>query len=843
MSTHLGLARRYALYIGSALLAALLLQLLVLGISAYQASSTLPRRLAEQLEAEYAEELQASRLQLATYMGQEFFNPLYLLDIQTVEQRIRHLKAQLPIDQLLIADARGKVLTDGSAANTVYGTRLDTSGDVGGSPLSYQRFPIATPDGSIIGYGAIRWSEQPMQRMLARQGEQIRSEWARLEETLLLTGLLSLPLLALLALAVGIALARRLSAPVEALRDAASRVADGKLDTRVSLPHSDELAELSMDFNHMVERLRDTTVSRNALQLEVQERRRAEEALRHSEARFRGLVEGSFDAILLSDEGGIIQYASPAMEFMLGQSHTRLEGQAMAALVAPYCRDDFLSLLPRAGRGQPLRGVQLEMLHHAGNTLTVELNAVPLQEESGEHYIQFVLRDVSERLQRQHQLEQQANYDALTGLANRNLLSSKLEDALANAGSSRVAVLLLDLDRFKTINDSLGHSVGDAILQEAAQRLRDGMRDQDTVARLGGDEFVLLATGLDSQAEAGRVGQRVLQAFAHPFRVAGHELVITPSIGISLYPQDGHNSEMLISRADAAMYRVKNRGRHGMAFYAPEMSQQAMERLEMEEALQQALAAGEFVLHYQPRVDLASGRIAGVEALLRWQRPGHDLVSPTHFIPLAEDTGLIVGIGAWVLRTACQDCHGWQASDWGGVGVSVNVSARQFHNDDMVTLCRQVLEDTGLPPQLLELEVTESLAMPGQAGTIFALHELRTLGVRIALDDFGTGYSSLHQLKCLPIDVLKIDQSFIKDMSSDADNLAISASIIAMAHAMGLDVVAEGVETAAQAALLRHHHCNEVQGYHFYYPLPLAELLQHPPDTAAAAAAQQGVPL
>ncbi|MBI3144415.1 MAG: EAL domain-containing protein [Pseudogulbenkiania sp.] len=809
------LSRRYALYIGGTCFAALLLLLVAIAAIVFSDGASLRDRLKQQLHADHIQEQQAERRQLAAYIGKEFFNPLYQLDIYYINKRIRRMKAELPIEQFLIADASGKVLTDGSAANPAYGMRLNT-GDADGTP-QLSRFSIVSPDGQTIGYGAIHWSDHPLHQALARQDGQIAAAWHALIQRFLLLGGLGLPVLALIALAVGNRLSRRLSAPLLTLRDAARRVAEGDLDVQVDTDTADELAELTRDFNHMVHRLRKTTVSRDTL--------------RKSEARFRSLVEVSFDGIVLIDESGLVLYASPAAESMIGYPNGELSGLPIATLLAESEQASFAAALGQVLQGQPLRGISLEARNKQGHPLPLEVNAVPVSGDAGVPCIQLVLRDVSERLRQQRQLEYQANYDSLTGLSNRSHLATRLTGTLelARDNGMLAAILLLDLDRFKTINDSLGHGIGDGVLQEVARRLKGCMRDMDTVARLGGDEFVLVAANLDDSDAAGSVAERVIRVFTQPFNVGGHDLLITPSIGISLYPQDGGDGETLLSNADAAMYRVKGQGRHGVAFYTPEMSLHAMERLELETALQQALRNEEFTLHYQPRFALDDRRILSAEALIRWQRPGSGLVSPAQFIPLAEETGLIVPIGAWALRTACTHCRAWQEAGWPGVSVAVNVSARQFHNDDIVALCRQVLAETGLQPHLLELEITETLAMVNPAATIATLQELKALGLRISLDDFGTGYSSLNQLKRFPIDHLKIDRSFVKDITIDPDDATITVTIIAMAHAMGLAVIAEGVETEAQADFLRQHRCDAFQGYYFSRPLPLDVLLQRLP--------------
>ncbi|HEX5806268.1 MAG TPA: EAL domain-containing protein [Macromonas sp.] len=423
-------------------------------------------------------------------------------------------------------------------------------------------------------------------------------------------------------------------------------------------------------------------------------------------------------------------------------------------------------------------------------------------------------------------LEHHANHDVLTGLANRNLLSDRLKQAIAAAHRNRhmVAVLLFDLDNFKVINDSLGHASGDALLQVVAARMQASVRETDTVARLGGDEFVMVMPDVQQVEDAAVVARKVHDALAQPFDVAGQRMYIGASIGISLYPQDGEHEEVLLKNVDLAMYRAKQRGRGNYCFYTEEMNALNQERQQMDGELRHALERGEFVLHYQPKVNVDSGAIIGAEALLRWRHPERGLVSPAKFIPLAEETGLIVPIGQWALQEACRQNVAWQQAGFGPIRIAVNLSARQFRTQDLVGMVSQVLQATGMDPAYLELEITESVVMHDVADVIHTLLELKALGLHISLDDFGTGYSSLNYLRRFPLDTLKIDQSFVKGIASSANDTTIIQSIIALAHSLKLGVIAEGVETPEQAVFLRAHACEEMQGYYFSKPLPEPEL-------------------
>jgi diguanylate cyclase (GGDEF)-like protein len=427
-----------------------------------------------------------------------------------------------------------------------------------------------------------------------------------------------------------------------------------------------------------------------------------------------------------------------------------------------------------------------------------------------------------ERKRYQVQLEYQANYDALTGLPNRNLLQDRLHQAVQGYRLPRtVAVAFIDLDHFKFVNDSLGHSIGDKLLKGIAGRLRGVLREGDTVARLGGDEFVLILNGQPSEEVIFRAMQRITATVAEPMNIEGKELIVTCSGGISLYPQDGQDVDTLLKNADAAMYRAKEQGRNNCKFYTSEMNKRVNERLSLENGLRRAIERKEFLLHYQQRADLRTGSIVGAEALVRWLHPERGLIAPDRFIPIAEETGLIMPIGEFVLREACRQARSWLDQGLQPGVVSVNLSARQFRQEGLVRLVAGVLEETGLDPKHLEMELTESMVMDNIASAIATLRGLKSLGISLSVDDFGTGYSSLAYLRNLPIDKLKIDRSFVRDIGNarDADGGVLAQAIISLGHALHLQVVAEGVETLAQAQFLKRHKCDEVQG--FFYGKPL----------------------
>ena len=437
-------------------------------------------------------------------------------------------------------------------------------------------------------------------------------------------------------------------------------------------------------------------------------------------------------------------------------------------------------------------------------------------------------QDLEERKRVEQSIRHMAHHDALTGLPNRTLFRDRLTHAMAQADRYHqiLAVLFLDLDRFKAINDTLGHNVGDQLLKIAAERLRSCVRDCDTVARLGGDEFTIIVDDIVEVQDAAVVAQKILDTIAQPFNLHGHEVFVSVSIGLTLYPNDDENADNLLRNADAAMYRAKEYGRNNYQFYVADMNVKARERLMLESQLRRALDRNEFALYYQPRVDLFSGRVIGAEALLRWRHPDMGLVPPVQFIPILEETGMIIPVGEWVLQQASRQNRAWQDLGLPPIRMAVNLSVRQFIQKELADSILAILERVGLAPEYLELEITEDLLLEHNQTNIATLTKLRNRGIHISIDDFGTGYSSLSYLKRLPIDTLKIDQSFLRDIENDPDNKAITSAIIAMAASLHLNVLAEGVETEEQLAFLRAQGCNEIQGFSFSQPLT-AEEFQH----------------
>jgi diguanylate cyclase (GGDEF)-like protein/PAS domain S-box-containing protein len=573
---------------------------------------------------------------------------------------------------------------------------------------------------------------------------------------------------------------------------------------------------------HIVQ-LEDAVRVRTAdLLREVQVRRQAEAALRlRNQA-----MESAVNAIVITTFGhhdALIEYVNPAFERITGYAAAEVIGRDMRFLQRDDRSQAGLHELREALLGQRDGHAVLRNYRKDGGLFWNDLYIAPVCNDAGEvaHYV-GVMNDITEARDFQLRLEHQANYDILTDLPNRALLKDRMAQAITQAQRMRdhLAVLWIDLDRFKYVNDTYGHAVGDALLKDISVRLTAALRGGDTVARVGGDEFVAMTLGLTSPLDADLIGRQLLAAISRPFIVGSQELQVGASIGVSIYPEDGDTAEILLKHADTAMYNVKERGRNDVQFHTPAMSEHVLQRATLENALRQALGRGEFRLDYQPKVNVKTGRMRGVEALLRWHHPEQGIIPPARFVPLAEDTGQIVAIGEWVLRTACAQTKAWHAAGHTDLTVSVNVSACQFRQPELADTIAAILAQTGLDARYLELELTEGVIMQDREDVIETLRALKTIGVTLSLDDFGTGYSSLSYLKRFPIDIVKIDQSFIRDITSDPSDASLTKAIITMAHSLGLKAIAEGVETDGQLSFLAGLHCDEVQGYLFSRPVP-----------------------
>jgi diguanylate cyclase (GGDEF)-like protein/PAS domain S-box-containing protein len=572
---------------------------------------------------------------------------------------------------------------------------------------------------------------------------------------------------------------------------------------------------------------RDRAEANRALQDEIVVRRQAEIALK---LRNRA-IESSVNAILITDVsnpgGRAIEYVNPAFERITGYTEAEVIGRDPRFLFGAERDQPALHEIELAVRERRDGHGVVRSFRKDGASFWNEFFVAPVRNEEGgvTHFVE-VMNDVTEAKNYEEQLAHQANFDPLTGLANRNLLHDRLQQAIANArrDGNAVAAVFLDIDHFKIVNDSLGHSVGDELLRQIGGRLVSCVRESDTVARHGGDEFVVVmpmksAATQSLETEVTTLMHKLLAAISAPLALGDRVMRPTCSVGVSLHPQDGDSAEKLLRNADAAMYRAKELGRNRFQIFTADVHERIHRRMELESSLRRALERDEFRLHYQPQVSLHDGCIVGVEALLRWQHPERGLVPPGEFIAFAEQTGLIIPIGTWVLNEACRQNKAWQDAGLPPLPISVNMSALQCEQEDVDQVVKRALEETGLDPRYLELEITESMSMANPEQSVPLMRRLKDTGITLSIDDFGTGFSNLSYLRRFPIDRLKIDLSFVREIVSDPGSLAISEAIINMSHSLNLKVVAEGVENETQLALLESRDCDSIQGYYFSPPL------------------------
>ncbi len=564
---------------------------------------------------------------------------------------------------------------------------------------------------------------------------------------------------------------------------------------------------------------------------DITEKKLSEQALQKSEKKCRSLFDEALQFIgLLMPDGIMVDINRTALELAGIQAADvlgKLFWEMPWWLRSPEEHEILQGAVAKATQGDCAR-FELTLQAGNGHLKHMDFSLKPLRNESG-IVEQLIVEgnDITEHWNYERQLEHMATHDILTGLANRSLLSDRIHQAISHAcrHGQIIAVFLLDIDRFKLINDSLGHGVGDLLLKEIAHRLKGCTRVGDTVARMGGDEFVLLMTHLEDENDSALFGRRVLDALSLPIALDGHHLTITASAGVSLYPKDGADVDVLLKTADIALYRAKELGRNCFQFYSDQMNERMLHRLEFETELRLALKHNWFTLHYQPQVDILSGEIIGCEALIRMNHPERGMIPPNEFISMAEETGLIVAIGEWVIQEACQQMKRWQGEHPNELVMAVNVSPLQFRHPDLIEVVRRALETSGLAACYLELEFTEGALMKNVPSTLELMKKFKAMGLRLAIDDFGTGYSSLNYLKQFPIDKLKIDQSFVRNIVFDPSDAAIVQAIIALARSLGLSTIAEGVETEAQLGYLRALHCNELQGFFFSQAVPPCDFM------------------
>ena len=574
------------------------------------------------------------------------------------------------------------------------------------------------------------------------------------------------------------------------------------------------------------------------LYTEITQRKLLEEDLRQSEERYRTIIDEMEEWYFETDLSGSITFFNYIFAKVLGYSQESLIGQNFKNFIKKEDSNSAYKLLDHVLKaGKSAKNFPYEFIRTDGKITFVEFSIFPKMNKEGMIIgSRGIGHDVTERKHAEDRIQFLATHDSLTGLPNRLMFSQLLKHSIESASRHKrqMAVFFIDLDRFKIINDTKGHDAGDQLLQEIASRYKQTLRAADVVSRLGGDEFVILIEEVNLISNVAIIAHKILESTIKPMLLLGDECRVTASIGISIYPNDGEDEQSLIKNADIAMYFAKEEGKNNYQFYSKDIQAQSTERLAIETGLRLALEQNEFSLNYQAKVDFKTDEITGVEALLRWQNPLLGTVTPTQFIPVAEETGMIISIGKWVMKTACAQNVLWQKQGLPPICISVNLSLRQLTDDDLINDIKAALKESGMEPYLLELEITEGMIMSNPTPIIAILANIKKLGVRLSIDDFGTGYSSLAQIKHFPVDTLKVDRSFIRNLPEDAENEATTKAIIAMGKTLGLTIVAEGVETIEQMNYLKEHSCDEMQGYFFSKPIvaeQFAELLwKHIPE-------------
>ncbi|MCC0565075.1 sensor domain-containing protein [Brevibacillus borstelensis] len=555
---------------------------------------------------------------------------------------------------------------------------------------------------------------------------------------------------------------------------------------------------------------------------DITARKKMEEEVRQSEEKYRLITENTTDMISVIDREGNFLYLSPSHETVLGYDIRNVGVNNLLAWIEEEDREIMVEAIQHTFSARKSRQIEYRLRTLEQKCIWVETTITPVMSESGNvRKLVLVCREITERKKSEQTIHHLAYHDTLTDLPNRRLFVQYLSKELNQAKriGSKLAVLFLDLDRLKDINDTWGHDVGDLILLEASKRLKSCTRKHDMVARLGGDEFTIVLPNITGRDEVEGIVFRLQSELRKPLEVAGQSFTLSMSIGIAMFPEDGEQTDDLLKRSDTALYVVKSRGRNGYEFFDPTMEVKTLERILMENELRKAIAQEHFEIYYQPKKDLSTGKLTGMEALVRWIHPELGVIPPNRFIPIAEETGMIIELGEWILRRACQQNKRWQEEGFPPLKVSVNLSARQLHQKNLVEVIEAILQETGLDPQWLELEITESVLVKLEEA-ITILHAIRESGVQISIDDFGTGYNSFSYIKHLPIDTIKIDASFIQDIHQNQESQAIVKAIVTIAESLNLNVIAEGVELLDQVAALSENGCDQGQGYLFSKPLP-----------------------
>lgn len=737
------------------------------------------------------------------YFGDEFHGVLWA-DV-TVASMVERFLAEVPVDKGIISlvDAQGRLLYH---SETGYAGEPAAAGGPEGRRLLEEARGLRAGFGRGVLQGIDGFvAHAPVEKLgfsvlLTVPSSDFLAASRDLQTLVLLLCLVALAGGTVLALLLG----RNFTRDLLRIGRHVELVAEGDLGQRLRIGSGDELQRLAVSINAMTENLQ------------------------HSLSRERSLnemLQSIVDPLLVGDCFGRISAVNDAAAALVGRRRDDLLERNLAELF----NDDLFS----GGGDEPLlahgamRDVECRLTGADGEKIPVLLSCSSYKGEDGECAgVVAIVKDITERYLAEKEKERLAYYDSLTGLPNRLLLGDRIEQALARAKREEhcSAILFLDLDQFKVVNDTLGHHAGDQLLRVAAERLKGCIRRSDTLARIGGDEFVVMLSHVKAPEDASVLAEKIFQRLARPFDVQGQEIYTGASIGIALYPQDGADTYQLLKSADMAMYQAKAKGRGGFEFFSAELNEKAQKRLEMENRLRRAVQEGHFVLHFQKRVDVRSGAFMGAEALVRWLDPERGLVPPLDFIPLSEENGLIIPIGEWVLRQACRQGREWQETGLSIGRISVNISSRQIHHGGFDATVAAALEESGLPAECLELELTESILVDPDEEALRTLSRLKEMGVTLSIDDFGTGYSSLAYLKRFPVDVLKIDRSFVKDLPEDGDSAAIVKSMVSLGHNLGLKVVAEGVESAEQKAFLQQQQCHEIQGFFYGRPVPAEEL-------------------
>lgn len=655
--------------------------------------------------------------------------------------------------------------------------------------------------------------------------DRLNEEIARSRATIALVSLIIFTL----GVVASFVLSRAVTGPLRAVVKTAERISAGDMQQRAAVPYDDEVGQLARSFNVMLDRLGaahdDLEILNQGLEArvelrtaelrdEIEERKRAETLVRSSEERYRLLYERNLAGVYVSDVNGRLLACNDACARVFGYS-SGPELMRERGTIAYQKASDRKEIIDRLKREGAVINQEVQLWGREGATVWALENVRLVEGVEGRlPTMEGILLDISDRKRAEQEVEYKAYHDSLTGLPNRRLFEDRLTIALALARRTgrSVAVMFLDLDEVKSINDTFGHQTGDLVLKEVAGRLRSSLREEDSVARVGGDEFTILLPDINDEADASLVAEKILACFTQPVHVEKDEIHLTTSIGVAVYPTDGDNVEALLRNADATMYRVKEAGGNNFQF-SSHITGRRMGRQSMEEELRRAIERDELTVFYQPQVDIHTREVVGVEALVRWKHPEHVLIEPSGFIGLAEQTGLIIPMGELVLRKACRQIKRWEMAGLASLRVAVNVSARQFHQRDFVGMVERILNETSLDSRLLELEITESLAMQRSDWTIKILGQLREMGIGIAMDDFGTGQASLSYLKRFPIDKVKIDKSFITEIASQKSDASIVTAILLLANSLNLRTVAEGVETEEQCQILARLDCQHIQGY------------------------------